>query len=108
MRFHPELSMDGLSQHGQTSSDRSNSIDDTECEIGQVGGTQTLKTQQPNKFIKETKSMNFLTSVSANHNVQVTSRNFEVIKFHFFTIYFFRLRGHFHKPVIFVVVVVLF
>ena len=80
MRFHPELSMDGLSQHGQTSSDRSNSIDDTECEIGQVGGTQTLKTQQPNKFIKETKSMNFLTSVSTNHNVQVTSRNFEVIK----------------------------
>ena len=85
MRFHPELSMDGLSQHGQTSSDRSNSIDDTECEIGQVGGTQTLKTQQPNKFIKETKSMNFLTSVSANHNVQVTSRNFEVIKLIFFT-----------------------
>ena len=85
MRFHPELSMDGLSQHGQTSSDRSNSIDDTECEIGQVGGTQTLKTQQPNKFIKETKSMNFLTSVSANHNVQVTSRNFEVIKYVFFT-----------------------
>jgi len=77
LRFHPELSMDGLSQHGQTSSDRSNSIDDTECEVGQVGGTQTLKTQQPNKFIKETKSMNFLTSVSTNHNVQVTSRNFE-------------------------------
>ena len=85
MRFHPELSMDGLSQHGQTSSDRSNSIDDTECEIGQVGGTQTLKTQQPNKYIKETKSMNFLTSVSENHNVQVTSRNFEVIELIFFT-----------------------
>ena len=80
--------MDGLSQHGQTSSDRSNSIDDTECEIGQVGGTQTLKTQQPNKFIKETKSMNFLTSVSANHNVQVTSRNFEVIQSLFFNIIF--------------------
>ena len=33
LQFHPELSMDGLSQHGKTSSDRSNSIDDTECEI---------------------------------------------------------------------------
>ena len=77
LRFHPELSMDGLSQHGQTNSDRFN-IDDTECEIGQLGGTQTLKTQQPSKFVRETKSMSVLTSVTANHNVQATSRNFEV------------------------------
>ena len=77
LRFHPELSMDGLSQHGQTNSDRFN-IDDTECEIGQLGGTQTLKTQQPSKLVKETKSMSVLTSVTANHNVQATSRNFEV------------------------------
>jgi len=76
LRFHPELSMDGLSQHGQTDSDRFN-IDDSECEIGQLGGTQTLKTQQASKLVKETKSMSFLTSVTANHNVQVTSRNFE-------------------------------
>merc|ERR1712156_1172122 len=76
LRFHPELSMDGLSQHGQTNSDSFN-IDDTECEIGQLGGTQTLKTQQPSKFVKETKSMSVLTSVTANHNVQATSRNFE-------------------------------
>jgi len=76
LRFHPELSMDGLSQHGQTSSDRS-SIDDSECEIGQLGGTQTLKTQHPSKFVKETKSMSVLTSVNAHHDVQATSRNFE-------------------------------
>jgi len=76
LRFHPELSMDGLSQHGQTNSDRFN-IDDTECEVGQLGGTQTLKTQQPSKLVKETKSMSVLTSVTANHNVQATSRNFE-------------------------------
>ena len=82
--------MDGLSQHGQTSSDKSvygqtssedksNSIEISECEIGQIGGTQTLRTQQTNKFSKETKSMSFLTSFTANQNVQATNRNFEVI-----------------------------
>merc|ERR1712141_982479 len=32
---------------------------------------------QPSKFVKETKSMSVLTSVTANHNLQATSRNFE-------------------------------
>ena len=87
MRFHPELSMDGLSQHGQEEKSRQIS-GDNECEIGQVGGTQTLKTAGPaNKLGKGTKSMNVLTSVNVNHKIEATDRNFEVCFYSKSTLY---------------------
>jgi len=79
MRFHPELSMDGLSQHGQEDNKKSREIiDDAECEIGQLEGTQNLKTSNNPGNKNEGKSMSFLTSVKVQTNkVEATDRNFE-------------------------------
>ena len=43
VRFHPELSMDGLSQHG-ADQEEVDQNDDNELNIGHVGGSVTLKT----------------------------------------------------------------
>ena len=83
MRFHPELSMDGLSQHGQEKTNNFEIINDEECEIGQLEGTQSIKSVKNTKNIKnnESKSMSFLTSVTNNSQVEVKERNFEALSF---------------------------
>lgn len=75
MRFHPELSMDGLSQHGQGHV----IIADEDCHIGNVGGTQPkLVKQQASISSKEaSKSINVLTAFSLKPNVEATERKFE-------------------------------
>ena len=55
--FHPELSMDGLSQHGQKPE---NLIRDEDCEIEALAQNVKMTNVQTNK--KEGKSMNFLSS----------------------------------------------
>jgi hypothetical protein len=61
VRFHPELSMDGLSQHGKD-------VNYEDCEIGQVGGTQPLKAVNHAK--KEGTSLSVLTSVTSKNQPQ--------------------------------------
>ena len=56
--FHPELSMDGLSQHGQQKAE--NLIRDEDCEIEALA--QNVKTTKVQTNKKEGKSMNFLSS----------------------------------------------
>ncbi len=71
LRFHPELSMDGLSQHGKTEEEEI--IEDQECEIRDF---TTFKTQTSVQ-IKAHKSVSVLSS-AVSKNVEATERKFEM------------------------------
>lgn len=70
IRFRPELSMDGLSQHGLEKSEE----DSSEFEIGNVGGTQPKLFKNTDKT--DLRSMSVLTSMKSQ-KIEATERNFE-------------------------------
>ena len=77
--FHPELSMDGLSQHGgQQKSDltEKEEIKDEDCEIESFANTTNIKTSQQKTQTNLGKSMNFLNSVKLNKTTEAKERIF--------------------------------
>lgn len=72
--FHPELSMDGLSQHGQHNSEEV--IKDEDCEIESIATNIKTITKQQQVQKTEGKSMNFLNSVKLNKTVEAKERTF--------------------------------
>ena len=74
--FHPELSMDGLSQHGNEKPDQVEIINDDECEIESFASQSNIKTKLAKQQVNDGKSMSVLNSVKCNKNAEAKERTF--------------------------------
>ena len=75
--FHPELSMDGLSQHGMDKPDQEGEIiNDEECEIESFASQSIIKTKLAKQHVNDGKSMSVLNSVKCNKNAEAKERTF--------------------------------